>query len=316
VSQAYDTSAWDPDAMPAPARDDELVLLANESMRARRRPLAVLALWAWQLAFALLIAWPVSSTVASWYGAHPSGDQPLWTPGAHALVDLLDAARQGSIGGLATLTMLVFLIAGFADLVPLATLIASMAYVTRERTAPRLRPVIARGAAVFPTFASLFAIASLVEGLLVGIAVAASAILSHRASSHLGEARANQLGWLVGLVILGLACVVGVLHDLARAASVRFRVRTIRACRCAMNAFLRNPVYVMWSWAWRASAGWAPVAIGGLVAAKVGGHGGVALFALAVVHQLVALSRVAFRASWLATALRAVDHAHRVIRSR
>jgi len=155
-----------------------------------------------------------------------------------------------------------------------------------------------------------------VEALLVGLALVAVATVSSHSAGRLGDARADQLGWLVGLVILGLAGVVGVLHDLARAASVRFRVRTIRACRCAMNAFLRNPTSMLWSWAWRAAAGWAPVAIGSLVAAKLGGHGGVALFALTIVHQLVALSRVAFRASWFATALRAVDHAHRVIRSR
>ncbi len=315
MTAAHDTSAWDPDAMPTPARDDQLVLLSNESMRARRRPRAVLALWAWQLAFALLIAWPFSSAVAGWYGAHPSGDEPLWTPGAHALGDLLFIA-QGARSGLATLVLLVFLIAGFADLVPIAALLASMGYVTRDRTAPSMRAVIARGASVFPTFVTLFAVAALVEGLLVGLALMAVALVSNRAAGKLGEARADQLGWLVGLAILSVAGVVGVMHDLARAASVRFRVRTIRACRCAVNALMRNPMSVVWSWAWRAAVGWAPVAIGGLVAAKLGGHGGLALFALAVVHQLVALSRVAFRASWFASALRSVDHAHRVIRAR
>jgi len=315
VSPSDDTSAWDPDALPPPRGEDDLVLLATDSMRARRRPLAVVAFWAWQMAFALLIAWPVSSMVSSFYGAHPSGDEPLWTPGAHAFVDLL-TVMKGTFSGIETLAILVFLVAGFADLVPLAALVASMAYVTRERRPPPVRAIVARGAAVFPTLSSLFAIAALLEALIVGAALVAANLISRRTADSLGEARADQLGWLVGLVILGGACVIGVLHDLARAASVRFRVRAIRACRCAMNAFLRHPISVLWSWGWRCAAGWTPVAIGALVAAKLGGRGGAALMALTIVHQLIALSRVAFRASWMAKALRAVDRAHHVIRVR
>lgn len=314
MSVAYDASAWDPDTLPPPRIDDDLVSLANGSMRARRRPIAVLALWTWQAAFALLIAWPAASAVSAFYGANPSGDEALWTPGGHALGDLLLLA-QGSRATLATLTILVFLVAGFADLVPIAALIAAIGYVTRERTAPPFRPLLARGAVAFPTFASLFGAAVLMEGMVAGIAVVVSAVLSAQTVNRLGEARSDQLGWLVGLLVLAGAAVIGVLHDLARAASVRFRVRTIRACRCALTAFLRSPASVLWSWAWRAAAGWAPVAIGALVAARVGGHGGTALVALAVVHQLSAAARVAFRASWLASALRSVNHAHRVVRS-
>ncbi len=315
MSIVYDTSAWDPDVLPAARVDDELVLLSNESMRARRRPLAIVALWAWQMGFALLIAWPASSAIAAFYGAHPSGDEPLWTPGAHALVDLLLAAK-GARAGLGTLAVLVFLVAGFADLVPLAALFASLGYVTRERRPPPLRPLLARGVEAFPAFSSLFAIAALLQGMLIWLALVTVNLVSQRATASLGEARADQLGWLAGLPILAMVPLVNVLHDLARAASVRFRVRVIRACRCAVTAFVRNPALVLWSWAWRTTTGWAPVAIGALVSAKLGGRGGAALAALTLVHQLIALSRVAFRASWFATALRAVDRAHRVVRSR
>ena len=54
--------------------------------------------------------------------------------------------------------------------------------------------------------------------------------------------------------------------------------------------------------------------IGAMVAGRLGGRDGAALVVLTVVHQLVLLSRAALRASWLAKALRAVDHAHRVLR--
>ena len=52
--------------------------------------------------------------------------------------------------------------------------------------------------------------------------------------------------------------------------------------------------------------------IGAVVASKIGGRGGGALLALTAIHQLVVLTRVALRASWLAKALRLVDKAHRV----
>ena len=107
------------------------------------------------------------------------------------------------------------------------------------------------------------------------------------------------------LAILGVAGVVGVMHDLARAASVRFRVSALRAWPVAFNALARSPASVLWSWAWRALAGWAPVGVGALVAARVGGRGGKALVVLFVVHQLVLIVRVAFRAWGLAMALRA-----------
>jgi hypothetical protein len=56
--------------------------------------------------------------------------------------------------------------------------------------------------------------------------------------------------------------------------------------------------------------------VGSLVADRVGGRGGFALFFLFVIHQLAIGTRVALRASWLARALRDVDQAHRVVAQR
>jgi hypothetical protein len=281
-------------------------------MRARRRPLPILALWAWQTLLASVVAWPAAAAVASWYGKHPSGDAPLWQPGALPLADLVLGAR-GAAAETFTIAGIVFLVAGFTDLVPLGALIASLGYVTRDRRAPPMREVLARAAAAFPTFALLFAMASLAEGLLVGIALSVAFFLSDAMVAKLGEARADQTAWLVSLAILAFTAVVGVMHDLARAAAVRFRVKALRSWRFAFNTLARAPASVLWGWAWRALAGWAPVAVGALVAARFGGRGGTALAVLFVAHQLVLLVRVAFRASWLAQALRAVDRAHRVI---
>ena len=316
-----DVSAWDPNALP-PLRAgagagsaDELVLLTTDSMRARRRPLAVIALWGWQTLVATFVALPVAAAVASAYGNHPSGDAPLWQPGGLALIDLVVGARGAGREAL-VLAVMTMLAAGFADLFPLAALIASIGYVTRDRHAPPLRAAFGRAGTAFTTFATLFAMASLVEAALLGTALAASALVSHATLTKLGEARSDQTGWLVGLVILGLCVVVGVLHDLARAGAIRFRVKALRAWGLAFNALARAPAAVLWSWAWRGLAGWVPVATAALVASRYGGRGGGPLVALFVVHQLVLIARVGFRASWLAAALRAVDSAHRVVGAR
>ncbi len=307
-----DTSAWDPNVLPRGSANDDLVLLATESMRARRRPLPISVLWGWQTLMAALVALPTAAAVASFYGSHPSGDAPLWQPGGLPLVDLfLDAggARRETV----VLAAMVFVGTGFADLVPIASLLASIAFVTRDRRAPPIGATLARGAAAFPTFATLFAMASLAEGTLALVAVVASARLSESILSKLGDARADQTAWLVALAIFALTGVVGVLHDLARASAVRFRVKALRAWQLGLNAMVRAPASVFWSWVWRGLAGWVPVAMGALVATRYGGRGGGPLVALFIVHQVILAGRVAFRASWLAAAMRAVDAAHRVV---
>ena len=114
---------------------------------------------------------------------------------------------------------------------------------------------------MFPTLSSLFAVAALLEGLLVFAALVASNLISRRSADALGEARADQTG-----VARGARHSRGRMRDWRASrsrrapASVRFRVRALRACRCAMNAFLAAPGPALWSWGWRCAAGWAPVA--------------------------------------------------------
>jgi len=190
-----DRAAWDPNLVAAAGPKDELVLLSVESMRARRRPAAIALLWAWQAAVAAMVAWPAASGVAGIYGGHPSGDAPLWAPGGLALVDLLN--QRAALSETFTLAGVTMLVAGFADLVPLAGLVASVAYVTRDMRPPSVRAAMGRGAAALPTFASLYAMACLAEGFVVGFAALVVVGLS--------EALAPKLGAKVGEVIEGFA---------------------------------------------------------------------------------------------------------------
>jgi hypothetical protein len=287
---------------------DDLVLLATQAMRARRHPRAIVAVWAWQAVLALFVGWPAAGLAAAAWGGNAAGDAPLWAPDGHALLDWL----WHDLHGLTAVTRAagIVLVAGtVAGLVPMAALMIALAHACRDRSPVGFVRSVSGGLRAFPSMILLLVLA----GLAQGIVVVAGALLGNgvETGTHagMGEARAQQIEGLVLLVFLGLASAVGVVHDLARAAVVRFKVRGLRALALGARTFRLTPVSLWWSWAWRALASVAPVLAVGVVAGRLGGRGGFALVFLAVLHQAVVLARVALRASWLATALRAVDGA-------
>ncbi len=300
-----DASSYDPDVLPR--RDDGLALLTNDSIRARRRPRAVLWMWGWETVLAFLVAYPAAGAMRDLYGSHPRGDAVLWSPGALELTDFMmrQAPARAAILAMALLVLVV---------AALSAMLVSIAFVTRDRRPPTTRAAFARGMVAVPSLAALMAGAVVLQIVLLFFGGMAAFGVTSGLADRVGEARAEQLGWLTGLLFVFAATLVGVTHDLARAAAVRFRVRALRAVRLGMNTMRRAPVSISFSWAWRALASLAPLAVGSLVADAIGMRAGFALFVLFGVHQLALVTRVALRASWLAKALRAVDHAHRVIR--
>lgn len=296
------------------SRDEgELVLLANHAMRARRRPWAIVGVWAWQGAFALMTAWPAASLVESFYGGHPRGDAALWEAGALPLLDL-GAHAWRARSALTTHAATLMSLAVVLGLLPAAALLASIAFTTRDLHAPPLGRLLARALPAFRPMLVVFACTSLAQLSLALVGLKCALVLDDVAYDRLGEAKAEQLG-LMGAALFVLAvAVVGLLQDLARAAIVRFRVGGLAAMRLSWSTFQRAPLALSWSWGWRAIASLVPLAFGALVAERMGGQGGLALLALTAIHQVIALSRVALRASWLARTLRGVDAAHRVVR--
>jgi hypothetical protein len=293
----------------APAeRHDDLVLLTTPAMRARRHPWALLGLWAWQTSMAMLAAWPAASLARAVYGNDPRGDAPLWAPGAHALVDLLWHEGHGLSAAVGSAEV-VLAFAAIAGLVPMAGVMFAIAYATRERRPAGLVSGLAGALRVFPAMALLLVLVALAQALVVGAGLVAASFAEGSTHAGLGEARAQQVEGLVGLLFLVASSVLGVVHDLARAVVVRFRVRGLAALKLAAWTFRLAPASLWWSWAWRAGAAWAPVLVAAGVAERVAGRGGFALFFLALLHQAVVLSRLALHTSWWAKALRSVDSA-------
>jgi hypothetical protein len=287
-------------------RSGDLVLVTNGAMCARRHPWAIVGLWAWQSALALLASGPAASLVGSAYGRDPRGDGALWDAGGHALLDMLwhDAHGISVLGRATALALAVALVAG---LVPLAALMVAMAYASRDRRPAGLVRSVAAALRAFGAFAVLLFVFGVAEALVAGAGVGAAKVTELATHASLGEASAQLVAGAAGALFLVGASTVGVAHDLARAAVVRFQVSGLRGARMGARAFAAAPVRMWWSWAWRAGAAAAPVAAVAAAATGMGGRGGVALVLLAVLHQAVVVSRVALRASWLGRALRSVD---------
>ncbi len=299
--------------MDGPADPSELVLLANDAMRARHRPRMILLVWAWEAVWAFAVAWPIERLVGQAYGGHPEGDGALFNPGGLELADLIVHARNAApvVAG----HMAVLFAAGIAlGLLPLSALIASMAYATRDRRAPPLQKLVPQVVTSLKPLAQLLVAAGIIMGLLGAGAIAVGSAIAETWAISWGDFRADQVGIAVAAVLLLVPCFIGILHDMARAAVVRFQVKALRGVALAWQAMMLHPFRDCWSYLWRAAASWALIALGALVASRLGGRPGIALVTLFVMHQLIVASRVALRASWLAKALRSVDDGHRVRR--
>jgi hypothetical protein len=291
-------------------RQDDLVLVTTPAVRARRHPRVVAALWAWQTVLALLVSWPTAGLARAAWRGDAGGDAPLWAPGGHALVDWLWHDLHG-LHAAASGAGLVLLVGAVAGLVPMAATMIALAYATRDRKAPGFARSVSGGLRAFPPMLLLLVIAGVLQALVVGVGALLGYLIEGWAHAGMGEARAEQLEGVVLLLFLGLGSAVGVVHDLARAAVVRFKVTGPRAFALGARTFRLSPLALWWSWAWRALASLAPVLAAAAVAGRLGGRGGVYLVFLFVLHQCVVVARVALRTSWLARALRGVDGALR-----
>lgn len=275
-------------------------------MRARRRPRAVLVMWLFEVVVGVVLAAPMASYVRSVYASHPDGDAPLFADGGIDLLPFLLNAK-GAAPVFVSHATLVLLLAYVAGLVPLALFLLSVAHTTADLRAPKARLLWPRVTSSFGPLLGLLVLATIAEIIAAAVAIFAGTKLASSLEPTLGDARADQLGAVLALILLVGTAALGVIHDLSRAAVVRFRQRTLGALRMGAKAFARSPARLLWSWAWRAGAALLPIAAVSAISTRLGGRSGVALAALFALHQAVILSRVAFRASWLARAMRAMD---------
>ena len=284
-------------------KDTRLLLVSNDAMRARRRPIAVIAFYIYQLVVSIVVSYPVSRALANVFGGHPRGDGVLFDDGGWALLALRSGWEKASPAFFGLL-FVVTIVGAVAGLVPLSALLTSISHATPDMRAPRLRHLAPYVAVTFAPLVYLLALGSAMELALLAVAAWAFGATRETLEPKYGDARADQIAALACFAVLFVTAIAAVLHDLSRAALVRYRAGTFAAIRAALGTFRRVAFRVLWSWAWRAFVGLALVISVAIVVPRFGARG---FIAIAILHQLVAFARASLRASWLARALRAVD---------
>jgi hypothetical protein len=294
------------EAARGPLRLDRLVLLPNDAMRARRCPRAIAALWVWDAALGAVLAWPIVALVRATYGTHPRADAVLWDSGGFALLDLL-VRRLPSLSALTSHAAALLLFTLVLGLVPSGAVLVCVGFTTENRRPPSIRSATQAGVVAFLPFAILLATTLALQACIALATVTGASLADEGLQPSLGDALADAVALSVIVIGAVFAAFAGVLEDMARAAVIRFGVGAGEGLRAALRALARRPVVLFWSWAWRGLASVAPIAFGGLLAARLGGRGGTALAVLFAIHQLVVGVRASLRVSWLARAMRAVD---------
>lgn len=292
-----------------------LTPLAAADVSAQKRPLAVLFVFAAELAWALLVATPVHAWVGRVWGAHPDGDGVLFAPGGRQLLIWLGQADAG-LGVTARTTMMLLLAGAVLMQLPLGALLASMAFSRETTRAPRMKTALQVGITAFLPLCGLLALGTVAAVIVVALGAIVSSAVDHGLAERLGDARAFTLRLVTFALFLAIAAMVGVVVDLARAAigretgieAARGRASPawsvmLRGLGSALSVARRGLLQATFAWAWRGAIGVALITVGYYVAQLLGGRGGSSLAIVLVVHQLIVLGRTALRASWLAHAI-------------
>jgi hypothetical protein len=298
------------------ARDDTIRPLDADEIRARRRPRAVLLVWAWELACAFFIAIPVHAWARRVWGTHPDGDAVLFRPGGHALLTWLgDDGPALSI--VVRTSIAAFIVFGILGQLIAGTLIASLATGRGKiGLATKTSFALRAGASAFFPMIGIGMIALATQGLVVGIGAIVSSSVDHALVESMGDARAFTARLVVFSVFAIALGVIGVVADLVRVAVGRaaacatggtpggeMREAVVSAFRAARHAIGRATL----AWGWRAAIALGLIYAGALAGDAVAGRGGAMLWLLFGFHQLVILVRAGLRASWFANALRLVS---------
>jgi hypothetical protein len=290
--------------------------LEPRQIRARRRPGAVLFVWAWELLCAFFIATPVHAFAKAVWGNHPDGDAVIFRPGGRALLTWL-GDEGPALAVVFRTTFLLLVLFGVLGQIITGALAASLATgIGKSGRAPSMRFALRAGGAAFFPLLAVCVIAGAFQAFLVGVGMFLSSSVDHGLQASSGDARAFTMRLVVLAPFVLGALLVGVVADLARVAIARdvaladgdvsmarrLRDGIVAATTTARCAIGRASL----AWGWRAAASLALVWCGALAGDAVGGRGDGALWLLFGAHQLIVLARAGLRASWFANSLRLV----------
>ena len=271
--------------------------VTTEAVRARRAPVALLAVYVIEALVAWVLAAPWIEAIASIMGQHPDGDRALWWQRGHML--LVDVVmRNGALLGAIARGTFIALAAWYViGLLPLGALLAALS--DDERFS--LRRASARAGELFGRLALLQFLSALSSVVTLGLVGVIPSMLVRNQMAHLLP-RTTFIAMLVPYALALLVLLfLWAFFDLSRALVARHNVTAMRAC--VLSARAPRAVLSLMAIAtprWVASLGMI-----GFGAAAASGSSSIVLVALA--HQAVAFARIALRASVLSRALRIAD---------
>ncbi len=265
--------------------------------RARERVGTILAIYAVHLAIAVAVVGPMVGVLSSETRRLGRGDAVLFDPGGLFLLEAVRRHAETWLGMLPVCAWIVVLTSYFG-LLPLGALVHAL----NRRGRVTVAELTGAAGRYFARYSVLWCLALLAMGAVAGIT--SLALLAMPVQRGTGSVMV-----VAGvLVLLGLATVgaLGIVHDLARAAAVRFDLGAERSLRVGMQAMAEQPLRIAFAWGWRAAMASAWIAAAAFVCGRASLSTRLDVLAVFVVHQFVAAVLVALRASWLARALRFV----------
>ena len=267
------------------------------SLGARRRPVAILAVYVIEALVAWVLASPWVEAISAVMGRHPDGDRALWWQRGHVL--LVDVVmRNGPMLASILHGTFIALAAWYVvSLLPLGALLAALS--DEERFS--IRRASARAGELFGRLTLLQFLSATTGAAALGLVGIIPAIILKGQTANMLPRTAFIVTIVPLVVALFVLLFLWAFFDLARALVARHDVTAIRACVLAARA--PRAVLALMAVAtprWVASLGMI-----GFAAAAASGSSSIALIALA--HQAAAFVRVALRASVLARALRISD---------
>lgn len=284
--------------------------MQRREVRARQRPIAIVLVYIWELAWALVVAAPIHGWAKRSWGAHPDGDAVLFKAGARELSAWFAGGDEaGSV--VVRVTLLLLLVGAIAGQIPLGALVASL--IRRIRATQAL----AVGVRAWMPLCGVLVLATFVELLILGGGMFAASAIDHALRDRWGDARAFGIRLAVFAFFVVLASLIGIIADLARVAVARdvaeqdpdaeprTTLTVLRAgLAVAFSTMRRRFGTAFMGWTWRTIVGVMLVGLAWAIGSLVGGRGGIVLFLLFLLHQGIVFARTALRASWLAHALR------------
>jgi hypothetical protein len=276
-------------------------------MRGRRIGIVV-SVYLLHLALALAVAWPVARLAADGATAHPRGDQVLFEPGATYLVEAFRLQRA-SLGDVAEGSVLAILMASYLGLLPLAALLHALAHTGKVTFAS----LVGSAGRFFAPFSLLLGLALLATALFGFVPLAIGGLLDEKIKNLLSDRNQDIARAAFRVIALLAACLVAVVHDLARAATVSCEIPALPAALLAARVFRASPWRAIGAWGIRCLAGILLVVGAAYLTYRSGIGTGWRFAFVILLHQGIAFSLVLLRSRWLAAALRLVEDAQLTI---